>query len=112
ERGLLPEISSLLTGKEKINGVRVTRAVMAGEAFHRDAKKHASNFRRDFVSPVQTVERLQRVTIRNKDATRVRVRRGIEVHSRRLPAEIFSARGNDVVEHIVVGTIRLEPGLC
>src|SRR5689334_21252934 len=81
ERGLLPEISSLLTGKEKINGVRVTRAVMAGEALHRDAKKHPSNFRRDFVSPVQTVERLQRVTIRNEDATRVRVRRGIEVHS-------------------------------
>ena len=52
ERRLLPKIGSLHAGQEEIYCIRVTRAVVAGKAIHRDAKKNAPNIRRDLISKV------------------------------------------------------------
>src|SRR5439155_8549376 len=69
ERCLLPEVGSLAAAEIHIEAVGMTRAVMAGEAVHAEAKEYAPDVRSDFVDPVQPVQAFVIVGIRPKSAT-------------------------------------------
>ena len=86
--------------------------VVAREALDRQAEEDACDFRCLLVSKVQTVERLQVVTVDNVNTAGVCIRNGIEIHRRRHAAEIFGDRRHEIIEHLVIRTVDLDPVFC
>ena len=89
----------------------MARAVVAGKAIHGNAEEDAANVRRELINPVESVETFQVVGVSPDDAAIRNVRGRVVVLSGRQPFRILCDRCNDVVKHVVVGPVHLDPFL-
>src|SRR5438477_4327025 len=110
ERCLFPKVGSLHAAEEKVETVGMTCAIVAGEAIHIDAEEYPADVRCNLIDPVETHEPFVIVRVGPVCAAiRNITDRIIEGHRRREALLVFGHRRHDVVEHLVIRTVQLEP---